>query len=72
MQLGFENYWSMDMNGRSSGLVVVWDRSVHYEVFEDDSNHIDMHLLVNNQPVWSLTSFYGFPERDRRRSHGSF
>lgn len=31
-------------------------------------NHIDVHFIESNTPVWRLSCFYGFPERNRRKN----
>lgn len=46
---------------------MLWDRSVQCNVFDYDNNHIDVHIMNNDTPMWSLTGFYGFLERNRRK-----
>ncbi|XP_074346816.1 uncharacterized protein LOC141685620 [Apium graveolens] len=66
-KMGFEHCWSVDSQGRSGGLALMWDKSIHCEVVEADSNFIDVNILNNNVSIWRLTGFYGYPERTRRR-----
>lgn len=66
-QLGYDKCWSVSSRGRSGGLAIFWSKTVHCKVVASDNNYIDVHILKNSNPVWRLTGFYGFPERERRR-----
>lgn len=72
LKFGFVNYWSVNCVGRSGGLLLLWDRTVQCSIDDFDSNHIDVHMLNNNVPVWRLTGFYDFPDKVQRRESWEF
>lgn len=65
--LGFGNCWAVDSIGRSGGLALCWNQTVHCKVVDSGRNYIDAHMLQNNIPIWRFTGFYGYPERARRK-----
>ncbi|XP_074348972.1 uncharacterized protein LOC141688070 [Apium graveolens] len=50
----------------SGGLAVLWKNNVNCRVIGSSINHIDIHIVERNVPVWRLTCYYGFSERARR------
>lgn len=67
VKLRFDNRFSVDRNGKSSGLVVFWRNLVDCSISGYSQNHIDLVFKENNVDVWRLTCYYGCRERNRRR-----
>lgn len=67
IKLGFAQCFSVDRVGRSGGLAVFWKNNVYCEITGYSRNHVNLNFLNNNVAVWSLSCFYGFPERSRRK-----
>lgn len=57
----------MDRVGRSGGLVIFSRHNVKCEVTSFSHNHISVNFLNNGAVVWSLSCYYGFPERRHRK-----
>lgn len=67
IKLGFVQCFSVDRVGRSGGLAIFWRNNVNCEVTSYSRNHIDVNFLSNGSATWSLSCFYGFPERSRKK-----
>jgi hypothetical protein len=66
--LKYDSCLSIDVEGRSGGLVVMWKESVKCRVMNYSRNFIN--LIVDDDDErgeWRLTCYYGYPERNRRR-----
>lgn len=72
VHFGFAQCFSVDRVGHSGGLAIFWKQHVDCEVMSFSQNHIDVCFLVNNNPSWCLSCFYGFPERARRKGSWDF
>ncbi|XP_074322706.1 uncharacterized protein LOC141659680 [Apium graveolens] len=64
-RFGFSGFFAVDEVGRSGGLAILWKITVICNVIGSSQNHVDMHIIKTGIPVWRLTSYYGFPERER-------
>lgn len=64
--LGFADFFAVDVVGRNGGLAVFWKSVINCRVIGSSANFVDVHILENSIPVWRLTCYYGLPERDRR------
>lgn len=68
VSLGFASNFSVDRVGRSGGLAVFWRGNVDCSIQSFSRNHIEVIFNERNIAVWRLSCFYGYPERDMRRS----
>lgn len=66
VRLNFEGCFSIDCVGRSGGICMLWRNSASCNMIGYSQNHINM-KITDTIGEWRLTSFYGFPERHRRR-----
>lgn len=71
-KIGYENFFSVDRQGRSGGLAVFWRNNVRCFVVDYSQNHIDINVKESHSVMWRLTCFYGFPERERRQASWDF
>ncbi|XP_073278702.1 uncharacterized protein [Primulina huaijiensis] len=69
--LGFDGAFSVNCDGRSGGLAVLWRYRDMCSILNYSQNHIDMKLSESSYADWRLTGFYGFPETTRRRQSWS-
>ncbi|XP_058788236.1 uncharacterized protein LOC131662466 [Vicia villosa] len=58
---------SIDVEGRSSGLAVLWRHSGSCSVSNYTRNFINLVIKDENRGDWRLSCYYGFPERSRRK-----
>lgn len=65
--INFAEYISVEAQGHSGGLALLWKNEGGCKVIEATRNYID--FKVENECVgrWRYTGFYGCPERYRRR-----
>jgi exonuclease III len=64
VNLKFNSCLSVDVEGRSRGLSVMWKDTIKCRVMNYSKNFIN---LVVEEDEWRLTCYYGYPERGRRR-----
>ncbi|XP_019163182.1 PREDICTED: uncharacterized protein LOC109159537 [Ipomoea nil] len=68
VQLGYDNVFTVDADGHSGGLALLWNNIVEFAVTGYSSNHIDTEIRLDvGCPCWRFTGFYGYRERQRRR-----
>jgi hypothetical protein len=65
--LNFNSCLSIDVDGRSGGLSVMWRSSINCRIVNYSRNFINMIVEERENEEWRLTCYYGFPERERRR-----
>lgn len=63
--VGFQNCFSVDCEGRSGGLALLWHKDVDVSVCSFSKSHID--VIVKGDSVFRLTLFYGNPRVERRK-----
>ena len=65
--LSFDNHFSVDRIGRSRGLAILWRNSIDCSLINYSQNFIN--LSIKDQVIgnWRLTTFYGYPDTERRR-----
>ncbi|GAU45877.1 hypothetical protein TSUD_401030, partial [Trifolium subterraneum] len=68
VMLKYESCLSIDVEGRSGGLSVMWKDTVKCQIMNYSRNFIN--IIVEDEEVgrWRLTCYYGFPERSRRKA----
>ncbi|WJX78362.1 hypothetical protein P8452_61593 [Trifolium repens] len=65
--LKFDSCLSIDVEGRSGGLSVLWKDSVKCRIMNYSRNFINLIVEDEERGDWRLTCYYGYPERSRRR-----
>ncbi|XP_074341995.1 uncharacterized protein LOC141679392 [Apium graveolens] len=68
----FADFFAVDKVGRGGGLAVLWKHTVECKIMDHSNNHINVHFIENNCPVWRLSCYYGFPERSRKHNAWNF
>jgi hypothetical protein len=57
---------SVDVEGRSGGLSVLWRDTIKCRVLNYSRNFINLVVEEGEEGEWRLTCYYGYPERGRR------
>lgn len=65
--LKFEGCLSVDVEGRSGGLAVMWKNTGSCSVLNYSRNFVNIIVNDSEKGDWRLTCYYGFPERSRRK-----
>ncbi|XP_042950313.1 uncharacterized protein LOC122282426 [Carya illinoinensis] len=65
-KLGFVNCFSVDSEGRSGGLGLLWNSDLGVELRSFSQYHIDVHIKIDDLMVWRFTGLYGHPDTSRR------
>ena len=66
VSLGFEGMISVDSEGRSGGLALLWRHQDEVTLSSYSQNHIDVMVHIRNNVEYRLTGVYGEPNRARR------
>lgn len=64
-KLHFAHCFTIDCNGRSGGLYLLWNNNITCTLRSYSVHHIDM-SVISNGVNWQFTGYYGHPERSRR------
>ncbi|XP_074347207.1 uncharacterized protein LOC141686040 [Apium graveolens] len=67
VKLGYDGVLSVEPQGRSGGLAILWKDVVHAKLLSFSQNHVDMEVVTNGMMNWRLTGFYGEPMRHLRK-----
>ncbi|KAK2414457.1 hypothetical protein QL285_037046 [Trifolium repens] len=68
VNLKFNSCLSVDVEGRSGGLSVMWRDTIQCRVLNYSRNFINLIVKEKeDEEEWRLTCYYGYPERERRR-----
>ncbi|MCH93186.1 endonuclease/exonuclease/phosphatase family protein, partial [Trifolium medium] len=67
VKLKFNCCLSIDVEGRSGGLSVMWRDTISCRVMNYSRNFINLIVQEKEEAEWRLTCYYGYPERGRRR-----
>ncbi|CAJ2655005.1 unnamed protein product [Trifolium pratense] len=70
--LGFENCFAVDREGRGGGVALLWKSTIHCNITNYSSNHINVEIDDAHRGTWRLTGFYGYPGGSRRRDSWNF
>ncbi|XP_058732856.1 uncharacterized protein LOC131604433 [Vicia villosa] len=65
--LKFEACLSIDVEGRSGGITVLWRDSAQCSVVNFTRNFVNILIKDESKGDWRLTCYYGFLERGRRK-----
>ncbi|XP_019161139.1 PREDICTED: uncharacterized protein LOC109157755 [Ipomoea nil] len=63
---GFEGKLSVDSDGRSGGLALLWRIPGTANLLSYSANHVDFEIILPGIPMWRLTGFYGNPDQAQR------
>ncbi|KAK1375097.1 hypothetical protein POM88_031290 [Heracleum sosnowskyi] len=66
-KLGFEGLFTVDPQGRSGGLALLWKEAEHVNLLGFSQNHIDVTIPISRLVSWQLTGCYREPDRAQRR-----
>ncbi|PNX79596.1 endonuclease/exonuclease/phosphatase family protein, partial [Trifolium pratense] len=66
--MGYDSCLSIDVEGCSGGLAVMWKESSSCRVMNYSRNFINLLVEDQNKGDWRITCYYGYPERGRRRN----
>jgi hypothetical protein len=64
--LAFDKVLVFESDGRSGGLVMLWNNDTNVTSKEVEQNYIDIRINENDDTGWRLTGFYGEPSTDRK------
>lgn len=64
--LNFQLVFAVLSDGRSGGLGMFWKADCNLHIQTLSPNHIDAHILNENQQPWRLTGFYGYSKSSRK------
>ncbi|GAU23029.1 hypothetical protein TSUD_336770 [Trifolium subterraneum] len=67
VNLKFNSCLSVDVEGRSGGLSVMWRDTISCRVMNYSRNFINLIVADKGNVEWRLTCYYGYPERGRRK-----
>jgi endonuclease/exonuclease/phosphatase family metal-dependent hydrolase len=67
VQLHYNYCLSVDVEGRSGGLSVMWRDNIQCRVLNYSRNFINLIVVEGGKGEWRLTCYYEYPERGRRR-----
>ncbi|CAH9143861.1 unnamed protein product, partial [Cuscuta epithymum] len=65
--IGFEACFSVDKEGKSGGLAILWRVASMVDLVNYSKNFINVLIKEDGSDPWRLTGFYGVPDRSRRR-----
>ncbi|XP_074356438.1 uncharacterized protein LOC141696155 [Apium graveolens] len=65
--LQFDGLISVDSQGKSGGLALLWKIKCHVQLRSCSHNHIDVEVKVDGKQAWRLSGIYGEPDRNQRR-----
>lgn len=65
--LGFDFCFLVDCVGQGGGLVLLWTKPFDCNLINFSQNFINVSVHEASSPVWRLTGYYGYLERQRRR-----
>ncbi|XP_058733106.1 uncharacterized protein LOC131604698 [Vicia villosa] len=65
--LKFEACFTVDVEGRSGGLAVLWKHAAICSILNFSRNFINVLVQEDGKEDWRITSYYGYPERSRRQ-----
>nr|DAD38904.1 TPA_asm: hypothetical protein HUJ06_013226 [Nelumbo nucifera] len=67
IQVGFAGAFAVDREGRGGGIAFLWKAPNMCSLLDYSNNHINVQVCDDEKGPWRLTSFYGYPDRSRRR-----
>ena len=66
-QIQFEGLFLVEGVSRGGGVAFMWKEKHSAKLISFSKNYIDLQIRIPHRPLWRLTGFYGFPERQRRK-----
>ncbi|KAL8132768.1 hypothetical protein AgCh_008304 [Apium graveolens] len=71
-ELRFDGMLTVDPQGRSGGLTLMWKEKDQVKLRSISRNHIDVEVCSENKDMWRLTGIYGEPDQAQRRKTWDF
>ncbi|XP_074347588.1 uncharacterized protein LOC141686452 [Apium graveolens] len=59
--------FTVEAQGRSGGLTLLWKDQIQVNLQSMSINHIDVVISIPDMQTWRMTGFYGEPNRNHRR-----
>lgn len=66
-RLGFEGSFTVEVQGQSRGLALLWRNMNEVRILSYSENHIDVMVMIKDWERYRLTCFYGEPNRVNRQ-----
>ncbi|KAL5832096.1 hypothetical protein ACOSQ4_017450 [Xanthoceras sorbifolium] len=66
-KLGFENGFHVNCEGKSGGLILLWNNLWDVEIKSFSKSHIDSFVRMDDGNCWRFTGLYGCPHQNLRR-----
>ncbi|XP_074342622.1 uncharacterized protein LOC141680237 [Apium graveolens] len=66
-KLRFEGLITVEPQGRSGGIAMLWKDAIEVNLMSMSLNHIDITMKVEGKETWRFTGIYGEPVRMQRR-----
>ncbi|XP_058776806.1 uncharacterized protein LOC131651153 [Vicia villosa] len=67
VMLNFDACLSVDVEGRSGGIAVLWKNTDSCSIINYTRNFVNVIVTDKDNSAWILTCYYGYPERSRRK-----
>nr|DAD24222.1 TPA_asm: hypothetical protein HUJ06_025685 [Nelumbo nucifera] len=67
VHIGFVGAFAVDREGRGGGISFLWKAPNMCSLLHYSNNHINVQVCDDEKGPWRLTSFYSYPDRNRRR-----
>ncbi|XP_060961018.1 uncharacterized protein LOC133031516 [Cannabis sativa] len=67
LSIGFEGAFSVDAQGKSGGVALLWRDAEEVQLLQFGSNYIDVSVQNRDHGEWRLTGLYGEPNRSLRK-----
>lgn len=67
MQIKFERLLTVEPQGKSGGLALMWRNTKDVTLMSMSRNHIDVSVKTVGKDLWRITGVYGEPVRAQRR-----
>ncbi|XP_019163176.1 PREDICTED: uncharacterized protein LOC109159529 [Ipomoea nil] len=67
VKLGFEGCFAVDSERQRGGMCFLGAKNNCARLIKYSHNHIVLKVSLSNRPLWRLTCYYGYPQRDMRR-----
>ena len=66
-QIQFEGLFLVEGVRRGGGVAFMWKEKHSAKLISFSKNYIDLQIRIPHRPLWRLTGYYGFPERQRSK-----
>lgn len=70
MWLGFTRGIGVDSDGRSGGLILLWNEEIDLVILHYSKHHVHAVVTDHCREKWLFTGIYGHPDTQKERTHG--